>query len=378
MLVELEHARGRPPDLAGHWRALSAPVAPSIFQTREWLETWSSVFGESREFWNVVVREDDRIRAIAPLMLQRVARGHRELQLAAATHADYADFLYRDSPEPALAAIARELAGRAADWDSFYVRNVPTQSPTCAALRAAMRGAGLYCFHESLVPAPALVFEAEDGAGLLDKYSVRRAVRRLSAAGSARFQLLEAGGEIRDNLPVFFAQHQQRWQGTATPSPFADPAHRRWFEALAEVMAERGWLHFSKLELDGVPVAFHFGFLHGGRLVWYKPSYDPAYSRLSPGIVLVTHLIRMAVDQGASELDFTIGNEPFKQRFANVVRWNANFRVFHDRGRYGAALAGGALRKAVKAGLGLWRRGAGARVPLARKADSQAETWLTH
>ncbi len=345
------------PDDWRFWAALRPDGrADSIFQTREWLAAWTEVFGSSRQFWTLGVRDGDTIVGLAQLMLQQTDRGHRELQFAAGTHSDYGDFLCAGSPAQPLEAIGRVLREHGADWDSFYVRNVPTQSPTFTALPAAMRAAGLHCFHESLVSCPALLLDAGRGAAILGKYSVRRPLQRLQRAGRVNFKLLGTPAEIGSYLPLFFAQHQQRWRSGAVRSPFADARYRSWFEALALVMQERGWLHFSVLELDALPVAFHFGFRHGGKLVWYKPSYSVEHASLSPGIALVAYLIRDALDSGCTEFDFTIGNEPFKQRFANVERSNANFRVFHDRRRYGMALAGGLLHSAYSHGRSAVRR----------------------
>jgi CelD/BcsL family acetyltransferase involved in cellulose biosynthesis len=349
--IDRVEAAERMPDASRYWEALlPRGAASSIFQTREWLEIWAQIFGPTRGFWNLGVSRGGNIAAFAPLMCQQLRSGHRELQLAAGTHCDYGDFLYRGAPGPALTAIGRELAASANRWDSFYVRNVPADSPTCAALPQSMRAAGLYCLHESVVSAPALLLGAGRGEKVLDRYSLRRPLQRLQRAGTVRFRTIEEPREIASALPRFFEQHQARWSGTATPSAFADPQYRRWFEVLAAEFAPLGWLHFSVLELDAEPVAFHFGFRYGQKLVWYKPSYSREHSRLSPGVVLITHLVRAGIALGLEELDFTIGNEPFKQRFANVERWNSNFRIYHDRHRYCVALAGSVARSAYKRG----------------------------
>jgi CelD/BcsL family acetyltransferase involved in cellulose biosynthesis len=90
-------------------------------------------------------------------------------------------------------------------------------------------------------------------------------------------------------------------------------------------------------------------------LYWYKPSFDPAYSRHSPGLVLLHYLVKDAVERGLDEFDFTVGAESFKLRFANEIRTNARFRVFHNGTYYAAALAYGRARRES----GRWLRRAG-------------------
>jgi hypothetical protein len=46
---------------------------------------------------------------------------------------------------------------------------------------------------------------------------------------------------------------------------------------------------------------------------------------------LLKHLLEYALARGVRELDFTIGPEIFKYRFANRIRWNYAVRVFRRR-----------------------------------------------
>ena len=56
------------------------------------------------------------------------------------------------------------------------------------------------------------------------------------------------------------------------------------------------------------------------RSFWYKPSFDPAFARRSPGEVLLRALIEQAHVEGATYFDFGLGDEAFKARFATERR----------------------------------------------------------
>lgn len=101
---------------------------------------------------------------------------------------------------------------------------------------------------------------------------------------------------------------------------------------------------FSVVELDGRAVAFHYGFEYGGALIWYKPSFDLSYSAQSPGLLLIRELIRDSLEQGREEVDFTIGGESFKSRFANAERSVDFVALYNSRRRFIAAQAEKALR----------------------------------
>ena len=68
--------------------------------------------------------------------------------------------------------------------------------------------------------------------------------------------------------------------------------------------------------------------------MYYKPSFDPALAAHSPGLVLVRHLIARALEGGRRELDFTIGDEPFKRRFTNTTRKTVNVQIFREPALY--------------------------------------------
>jgi CelD/BcsL family acetyltransferase involved in cellulose biosynthesis len=74
----------------------------------------------------------------------------------------------------------------------------------------------------------------------------------------------------------------------------------------------------------------HFGFEYGGRITWYKPAFDVAYADYSPGEVLMKYLLEYALQRKVAELDFTIGAEPYKYRYANHTGANYAVRVFRQ------------------------------------------------
>jgi hypothetical protein len=125
----------------------------------------------------------------------------------------------------------------------------------------------------------------------------------------------------------FFEQHIVRWSVTGTPSLFTEPANQAFYRELLAAMTGTDWIVFTVIESDGSPLAFHFGFCYGERLVWYKPSFDILLHRHSPGEVLLSELLEYAAANRFSELDFTVGDERFKTRFANQIRYNASYRI---------------------------------------------------
>jgi CelD/BcsL family acetyltransferase involved in cellulose biosynthesis len=54
---------------------------------------------------------------------------------------------------------------------------------------------------------------------------------------------------------------------------------------------------------------------YGGSVGLYNSGFDPARAVLAPGIVLLAHVIRDAIDRGFPIFDFLRGEEPYKYGF---------------------------------------------------------------
>jgi CelD/BcsL family acetyltransferase involved in cellulose biosynthesis len=48
----------------------------------------------------------------------------------------------------------------------------------------------------------------------------------------------------------------------------------------------------------------------------FVTTYDPAFERASPGMVLMMDYIQWSLDRGLTTVDFLCGGEDFKRRFA--------------------------------------------------------------
>jgi CelD/BcsL family acetyltransferase involved in cellulose biosynthesis len=329
------------------WNALVAQTAgASVFQTYEWFESWWTTLGGKNELFVVTMWDDQALLGIAPLMITRLT-GLRRLEFTGTANADYQDFILGRRAAELLPLLGRHLFERRDAWDLIVLRNVPTESPTYTILPAAMRSLGLGVTDFERVSCPTLQISsrpAEVGK-LLRSYSVRRRLKRLRQDGEVTFASCKTSDQIEHYLPLFFEQYQVRRRGSTAARSFHQPEMRAFYLALAKALLPRGWLHFSVLECGKRPVAFHFGFEFDGRLYWYKPCFDPAMARQSPGTVLLSFLIRDGLERGLAELDFTLGAEPFKYRYTSVERYNANLRIFKRRWQYSAALGVAWLRR---------------------------------
>lgn len=74
---------------------------------------------------------------------------------------------------------------------------------------------------------------------------------------------------------------------------------------------------------DGVPIAAMFQILCQRRTFLYNSGFDPRFREMAPGVVLLSHCIRAAIERGDVEFDFLRGQERYKYDLGA-----------HDRGVY--------------------------------------------
>jgi len=73
----------------------------------------------------------------------------------------------------------------------------------------------------------------------------------------------------------------------------------------------------STLHVGDDLVAVHMGMRSEKVLHWWFPAYDPAFGKLSPGLILLTKLTEAAAQMGIRQIDLGPGEEPYKKLVAN-------------------------------------------------------------
>ena len=316
------------------WNSLVALGTNSVFQTYQWHRSWWHCYGRWFEPLFLTVSDAHAVKGAAALCLEETATGTRLVRFMGDGRADYCDLLAGKDPGT-VAAIVRGLIDYG-HWDMADLGSIPAESPTVGTLKSVCAAAGLRVMVHDQFLCPTLLVRGHETATrrLADKPSLRRRQNYFERIGRLSFRDLTAASEIEPHLERFFEQHIARWSGTSTPSLFCDPANRAFYRDLMRRLDGTGWLLFSLVEFEGQPIAYHYGFDYDDAILWYKPSFDPAFAPRSPGLVLVRHLIRRALADGRRELDFTIGDEPFKRRFTNAVRKTVKVQIFRNPALY--------------------------------------------
>ena len=295
------------------WNALLGTGSGNvIFMTHQWQRVWWEVFGRGT-LLIIIAEQEEKVIAIAPLfsdggMIFFVGSGG----------SDYLDFI-GDYSDPAVLPNMLRLAKESVSvFLGFRFYHVREDSSTKELIFAAERENQWRAFDEGELPAPFLDIKRfpDRAEAATNKKSLKRHEAWFAKNGGFFFEHFTESKDILLHLPLFCEQHIKRWESTPYPSLFLDPQQVLFYRRITEVFSGTGWLRFTRIIWKGNAIAYHFGFLYARSFLWYKPTFDIALAKHSPGEVLLRQLLLFAITEGADRFDFGLGDESFKERFA--------------------------------------------------------------
>lgn len=310
---------------------LSQNETNTIFQTYEWFQSWWKAFGAHNQLHLITVYQNQELVGIAPLMISgRYLR--RVIKFVGDGKADYCDFIFLNREKKAILSIVmRHIFSISHQWDSVVLSNIPSDSSTAEILHQICLYYRNKIISKIINLCPTLVIQGnqEKIIKLINKPVLKRRYNYFSKNGDLEFINITDFEHAKEYLEIFFKQHIKRWDFQHKPSLFLDSNNCNFYHELARSLLEKQWLLFSVLKYNNEPIAFHYGFDYNSKIIWYKPSFDIDYFKYSPGKVLLRFLIQHALTHGKSEFDFTVGNELFKNEFANQKRPNLQVKIFN-------------------------------------------------
>jgi CelD/BcsL family acetyltransferase involved in cellulose biosynthesis len=305
------------------WREL-AERRGNAFLTPEWFWSWMDSYRESVEPAVAAThRADGSLLGLMPLVVATTGRP-RTLRFAGAAFADHLHPVCLPEDEARVAsAAAAALTTTTGRWTLAVLDNIDTDSRWCQAFVSAPAVVGVSAYRDSVLPA------IEFGPGGWDAYltassrnfreQARRLPRRLERVHRVSYRRTADESELDRDMRTFFALHDERWSARGGSSLKGARA-RIFLHHFARSALGRGWLRLWFLELDDVAVAAWYGWRVGDTYGYYQAGFDPKWSHMKVGFVLMVHTVHSAIDEGAGRYDMLLGDEAYKSRFGNTVR----------------------------------------------------------
>ncbi|MEW6615444.1 MAG: GNAT family N-acetyltransferase [Thermodesulfobacteriota bacterium] len=305
--------------LKNHWGSLiDKSSSNEIFLTWQWQNTWWRHFGKDKALRIMAFRQEKgALIGLASFSVESFPGGKRVMRFLGGTDVtDYLDIIARAGYEEDVCKNTVDFWRYTEDeWDFIDLHCLKESSIALNVLKQFLEENKYYteisvedvCPRVSLPPSWGEYLESLDKK---DRHELRRKVRRVERVSqSGNGYSIEDSNSVTDDIEQFLLLHRK---SDVQKEGFMDKEMEVFFQDIANILFTENWLKLSFLQIDGTCMASSMCFDYQNKLYLYNSGYDPEYSYLSPGIVLMAHLIREAIESGRSEFDFLRGEEPYK------------------------------------------------------------------
>ena len=304
------------------WERLERASPTSPFQTYAWNAHWYETIGRSERVQPalVVVECQGVPWMLLPLGI-RPGRFGRVLEWLGGELADYlAPLVAPECPEALLtrdfAALWRTVVASLPAFTYAHLERQPErlgERPN-PFRQLDWRENPSRAHHTVLQPSWTAYYRAKSSAR--SRQTDRRKERRLEDHGPLTFEIA-SGDRAAVILETLYAQKSRSYQELGVEDLFADERYRRFVTGLTAAAPDLA--HVSALRIGDRLLATHWGLLHQRRFYCLLPTYEQSeLTPHSPGAVLRLRLLQWACEQGVEVFDFTVGDEPYKDRWCEV------------------------------------------------------------
>lgn len=304
-----------------------------VFTTPEWHRAWWDEFGDGKDLYLLTMRRDEEVFAIVPLY--RKLEGDRRV-LRFIGGIDLTDYLGPicsvDDRDDVAATLTKWLRETDVEWDELDAHNMPVPFGFAEFLvdHADRQGFPFALDQEDTSAVLLLAGSWDSYLEALDskeRHELRRKRRRLGRQHPDATFRTSNEETLKRDLQVFYDMHRG---AEGHKGHFMRPEIATFFTRVAEAFMPLGWLRLDLLEVGGRAVAATFGFEHGHTFYLYNSAYDPDAARLSPGLVLVSELVKSSIEKGLKTFDFLRGPERYKYQLGAKSVPLHNVRVLNS------------------------------------------------
>ncbi len=313
---------------------LKSSVSDTPFLRHEYQRAWweHRGGGEWKDAQLVLVsaREGQKLIGLAPLFIAEYEGAASLLLIGSIEISDYLDLIVpMDAHSRFVTGLFDFLASTITDnWAAVDWYNLPDSSPTLATLKHEAELRGWTHLEEMYRPTPRIVLNGDfdeylSGVEKKQRHEIRRKMRRAIESERGVRWFISDMADPEAEIDSFLKLMEQD-QGKAS---FLRAPMRAQMREVIRTAHENGWLWLAFLEADGQRIAAALNFDYGNKLWGYNAGVNRDFMDLSPGWVLLGHVLQWCCENGRYEFDFMRGDEDYKYRFGAVNKFVMRTRL---------------------------------------------------
>ncbi|MCW4016286.1 MAG: GNAT family N-acetyltransferase [Candidatus Bathyarchaeota archaeon] len=311
----------------------------NVFLTWAWLSTWWKHFGSNRRLLLLTVEDEDKVCAIAPLMLSKYKMpglgSVKKVEFVGTRHSDYNNFIIAEQKEKCLNIIMDYLVNVVADWDWIELKEIPESKNYSGNLFSnvpfnldVQERVYNVCPYITLPDS----FESfMKGLSCNMRQDLNKKLRRIKQNHKIDFKKFdEVGLSVNEAINVFMEIHQKKWNSEGLSGAFHDGAFRDFHVDVAERFNDKNWLSLYFLMANDEPIAGHYSFDYAEKTYYYLSGFLPEYSVYSAGSLTIMLILKRCIENGIKEYDLMRGAEAYKKRWTHTYRKNFEVRLVRN------------------------------------------------
>jgi CelD/BcsL family acetyltransferase involved in cellulose biosynthesis len=279
------------------------------------------------------VRSGNELIAVLPLYVQRQrVLGPigisllRPVGTGGDTSPDYlGPLIAADYEKEAEIELARFLSSETSGWDVLRLSdlNSTTTFETAIAKACEPRGWRVRRGVSAAISYVSLPKSWDDYLNSLSRerrYTIRNTRRKFEALPESRFFVMSDSALLDQAIDRLIELHHRRWEEKDEPHAFSSPRYVAFHRELMHACLEKTWLRMYCLELAGEIIAIYYCYRFRDTVYYFQGGFDPARSKLRPGLVLMGYAIEHALNEGNTVFDMLRGEYEYKTQWAKEVR----------------------------------------------------------
>jgi len=208
-------------------------------------------------------------------------------------------------------------------FNLFSLCNLLDSSSTLPVLQPIAARAGWQLTVEKLQHSPCITLAADwetylAGIDKKQRHEIRRKMRRAEESEvPVTWYMVSDPAALDSEVDAFI----DLMQNDGDKDAFLKPEMREFLRQVVQFAFDGGFLQLAFLEVGGQKAAAYLSFDYQNRIWVYNSGLNRDFQSMSPGWVLLGHLLQWAIEHGRTEFDFMRGDEEYKYRFGAVDRF---------------------------------------------------------
>lgn len=313
----------------------------TVFQDIRWIKSWWDYKKKKEHIspYILEIRFENKTIGIIPLYRSLVKFASLQFSVLKPIGSLLSDYLVpilskKYAPKKILTKAFEKLHEDKDSWDFIEWGDIPENSIFDRMLRNQLVKDNFIFDRNRTFICPFLIINKDvtQVIGTFDKKlvkEIRKKTRQLKECGDLIYHKVTNKQDIQPILNKFFEFHCERYKNTNNPSRFRVEEERMYTIQTAEGLYKSNLLHLSYLRLNNEIISVEFAMEDGKNIYLYLTAFNMKYRRYSPGNILLYMLVDEACKQDYKIVDFTRGDESYKQQWGTLDKYNVQY-VFYN------------------------------------------------